>query len=197
MAFSVRKFPFPISAGGKEVRGNPNLIPIPTALSSAEVAPGSFMVIGSGGYEAFATANVTCGFWVQALFDANMRSPDWQYFSAAQLAASLHYFSGIPVGGVLWEIGEDAAGGAMPDTAPGQFVSLVVSAMTDTSGQVPFGEATPNIVIDSSTLAGSASGAIVWQVMSLSAGVDTPAFATGTARNWVIRLSDASATASQ
>jgi len=185
MAFTVRKTPTAVSAGGKELRSNPTRVKVPTGASSAEFAPGSFMKLATGGCEAFVDADTVCAYQVEGIYDKNGQQVDWQYVSSTASAANDYWVDVIPVGGVDFVLGEDADGGSLLDSNVGDYVDLIVAAITDTSGNVPYGRATANIQINSSSAASSSSGAKVWQLIECT----TPGVrAAGTPREWRVRI---------
>lgn len=193
MVFGVRKSPNPVLSLGKNLSSLTTRLAVPTALSSAEFAPCSFMVAGAGGVEAYVTASVTCAGWVYGIYDKNGQVLDFEYVDATAAAAAVHYVDLLPAGGIQYELGEDADGGSLADSDVGSFVSLVVGTIGDTpsTSNVPIGRSTPNILIDSSSVAASASGAVQWQLISC----ETPTVRSASvARIWRVQIAAAAAT---
>lgn len=186
--YTVSTTPYPYDAGGKEIRANVQNLTIPSSLTSAAAAPGSFVQAGTGGYKVMvSTAGGSDGnnaaYWIENLTNVNGQAQDWQYLAASTTG----YFAGVPVGGVDFKIGEDAAGGAMPDSAVGQYVKVLSGAVTNSSGNVPYGGANANHLIDSSTLTTSpnTSTGIVWLVKGVA---NLTAYVAGQPREWIVQI---------
>lgn len=184
VTYSVSTKPYPVDAGGKEIRSNSSMQKVGSGESSAALAPGSFTVKGTTDQKGYATNGQTIDFWVENIQNVNGQLNDWQYLASSTTG----YFAGVPVAaGTYWRIGEDAVGGALQDTASGGYANLIVGSISDSSGNVPFGEATPNILIDSSTFSTTVTG-LSWKLIR---PMNLYGYTAGQPREWLCTPSSA------
>lgn len=179
--------PYPVSGGGVELRSNDSVWQVPAGAGSNAVAPGSFTVrdTSSGGQTAYASNGQTIDFWIENLTNVNGQAQDIQYLAGSTTG----YFTGIPVArNTFWRVGEDADGGALQDTASGGYVNLLVVAPAAPSTiNVGYGEAVPNILIDSSSFTTTITGKS-WKIVQ---PMNLYGYTAGQPREWLITPSNA------
>lgn len=156
----ARRTPLIIDAGGAEIAADSFDLPIPTGLSSAELAYGSFLVPGTGGFEAAVTGDLAITHMLMNLYDAAGSPQQNQvYATAAQLAASNHVAQGWALTGKRILIGEDGAGGNIADATVTPYVDVAVGAASVISANNnPTGGAQATVQIDSSSASASPTG---------------------------------------
>lgn len=183
----ARRTPLIVSAGGAEIAAAPVDLPIPTGLSSAELAYGSFLVPGTGGYEAAVTGDLAITHMLINLYDAAGSPQQNQvYATATQLAASNHVAQAYALAGLTLLLGEDGAGGNIADATATPYVDVAVGTVSVISANNnPTGGAQATVQIDSSSASASPTG-LPFKIIGADPSSDTAITPAAQPKNYLI-----------
>lgn len=191
---STPQINLPRIVGGPGDRGvvvNQSLQPLKASGHTTALVPGVFLFSNTG-LEVWNTGDASAAYVVKSIFDQYGNMLPSQYISVADLnAGSSAKVSVMNIGGIRFEITEDALTTQLADTDVGKHGNIIVTAIT--SGQTSFVDNPIGVgvdstwYLDSSATPGGLSGAKMWLIDSLSnsAGNPGPA-ASGVKRNWVV-----------
>lgn len=147
------------TGGGTSIAAAPTRLAVPTALSSAALAYGSFLVVGTGGVEAAVTGDATFAYILENLFDNGGRKQNQCFANATQLAAAAHYVDAFPIAGLTLLMGEDGVAGNIADWTATPYADFVVGTISSIDANAnPTASALANIQIDSSSASASPTG---------------------------------------
>lgn len=179
--------PLIYSASGKSIAAAPVDLPIPTGLASAELAYGSFLVPGTGGYEAAVTGDLAITHMLINLYDAAGSPQQNQvYATAAQLAASNHVCQAYPLADLVLLLGEDGAGGNIASFTATPYVDVAVGAVSVISANNnPTGGAVATVQIDSSSASASPTG-LPFKIIGADPSTDSALVPAAQPKNYLI-----------
>lgn len=154
--------------------------------------PGIFTLADTYGQDAIVANSASAGYQVKVIYDANMKKLPLQYVTATELDAAAYYADAIPVGGVTWIASEDADTTPITEANSGSgavtyatFIITAPAGVQIATVDGPFATPTGSILIDSSTVAASATNPaqMTIQLLGPSGAADNPPYSATTLAN--------------
>jgi hypothetical protein len=179
-----------------------------TAAGSNPISVGSWIFDNSGTHQALASGGASVGYVVDAILEADGRTPYRPgHLTGTEAAAATFQLRLAPIGGLFFLIGEDGDGGLIDLVSNPTLLNFDVIVGTSVGIgdwlKTPdgYGRVEANILLDSSSGSASTSG-LVFEVFSEAAqhnaltnvaSLTNPAWGTGTTKAYVGRVIPAAA----
>jgi hypothetical protein len=175
-----------------------SLIVMKGSGDGGDLVPGVFL-FNDTGQTVYATADTAASYVVKSVHDQYGLMLPAQYVAKASITSS-HYVTAMAIGGLEFEITEDAVTTTLDDVDVGKFARLAVADLSAGAGLVssfnenPIGVGNGNswYLVSDFALTTTSTDTTIWQLLGLADGADNPGpAASGLKRNWRVACGNA------